>query len=205
MDRDELVAKYLPILKKNWLTVSLGTLGLTFFIYGLIGFLGGSHSTSNEIIFESANTSSPSSQLNHSQIVVDIEGALVRPGVYKLSLDARIQDALIASGGLSSDADRNWVEKNLNLAAKLADGAKIYIPRIGESNVGSMGVAEIVGGGININTASEQELDSLPGIGPVTAQKIISQRPYSSIDDLLTKKIVSSKVFKQIKEKITIY
>ena len=58
---------------------------------------------------------------------------------------------------------------------------------------------------ININAASEQELDSLPGIGPIYAQKIINGRPYSSIDELLSKKIVGSKVFEEIKEKITVY
>ena len=210
MDTKELVSKYLPIVKKNWLPLGLGLLGLMFFAYGLIGFFIDSHSASDNIVFESAAVN-PSGQPNQSRIAADVEGAVVRPGVYKLTLDSRIQDVLISAGGLSGSADRKWVEKNLNLAAKLTDGAKIYIPRMGESitsitgSTSTTGSLGSVGGQININSASESELDSLPGVGPVTALKIISGRPYSLIDDLLKKKIVSSKVFGQIKEKISVY
>jgi competence protein ComEA len=132
----------------------------------------------------------------------------VKPGVYKLSQDARMQDAFISCGGLSSSADRNWVAKNINLAVKLTDGAKIYIPKLGEqtssSSSYSSGVA-LTSSLININSASEQELDSLSGVGPATATKIINSRPYGSINDLLDKKIVGSKVFQTIKDKISVY
>jgi competence protein ComEA len=142
-------------------------------------------------------------------ILVDVEGAVVKPGVYKLPVESRIQDGLIAAGGLSAKADREYVAKTLNLAIKLTDGTKIFIPTLGEPT-GSEPVlgATTVGATnalINVNTASESQLDSLPGIGPVTAQKIISGRPYGSLDELLSKKIVSAKVYAQIKDKIAIY
>lgn len=112
---------------------------------------------------------------------------------------------MIAAGGLSARADREWVAKNLNLAMKLTDGAKVYVPAFGE-NAGAPGSSEaLVSGTININTGSASELDGLPGVGPVTAQKIIDNRPYSSVQDLLSKKAVNQKVFDNIKDKISVF
>lgn len=210
MDYKELILKYAPLAKKHWLPLSLGVLGLIFFAYGLIGLFVANKSSEN-IVFEANSADNKSAEIK--TILVDIEGAVVKPGVYKLPQESRIQDGLVAAGGLSAQADREYISKNLNLAIKLTDGSKVFIPFIGEavegvavlntSNMSSEGIA--VGALININTASQSQLDSLPGIGPVTAQKIIAGRPYGSIDDLLSKKIVGSKVFEQIKGKITIY
>lgn len=217
MDHQEFLKQYFPIIKKNLFPIALGLFGLIFLGYGLIVLVGPIDS-SKEIIFEAGSDSSlplesTSNQNKAPNIVVDVEGAVLRPGVYHVGSDFRLADALIASGGLSSDADRDWVAKRVNLAAKLTDGAKIYIPRIGEdvkSITGGTGTTGITGNErsfsqININTTSEEILDSLPGIGPVTAQKIINGRPYRAIDELLSKKSVGSKVFDQIREKITVY
>ena len=90
----------------------------------------------------------------------------------------------------------------------LSDGQKIYIPKLSETqnSVSVNGVSTgNISSKININSAGASDLDSLPGIGSVTAQKIIDARPYSAIEDLLNRKIVSQKVFDQIKEKISIY
>ena len=203
----ELLVKFFPIAKKYWLPLSLGFLGMTFFAYGLIWFFSGSYSASNDVVFQPASTTSQNSELPRTSIAVDIEGGVVRPGVYKLPLESRIQDVLILAGGLSESADRGWADKNLNLAARITDGGKIYIPRLGEGVRGDNGDTgiSVTGVQININSASESELDNLVGVGSVTAGKIISARPYSSIDELLKKKIVSSKVFNQIKEKISVY
>lgn len=207
MDFHEILKKYLPFLKQYWIPLSLGFLGLIFFAYGLISLIDKSTSEPNGFIFESADSdSSSSTKSNEAKIIVDVEGGVIRPGVYSLPTSSRVQDALIASGGLSKDADRGWVEKNLNLAAKLIDGQKIYVPKLGESKTSlSVSSQDIVANGININSASLQTLDSLPGVGPATAQKIISGRPYGAIEELLGKKIVTEKVFGQIKDKITVY
>jgi len=204
MDIEELINRYLPLTKRHWLPLVLGFAGLILLGYGLIGLLGSS-SGSNDVIFEKAQTSESASQSGN--ILVDVEGAVVSPGVYNLPKDSRAKDALIASGGVSAQADRLWVSKNLNLALKISDGAKIYIPFEGEKTAGSAGASStgVTGGGININSASEKQLDTLPGVGLVTAQKIIDNRPYQVLEDLVSKKVVSSKVFDNIKDKITLY
>ncbi len=154
--------------------------------------------------------------VNDKEIIVEIAGAVLRPGVYKLANDPRIEDLLIIAGGLSEKADRLWVEKNLNRAAKLIDGQKIYIPRADEqsnlttaknsvdnqtisTNLGSSG-----GGAININTASQKELESLEGIGPVYAQNIIEHRPYSNTEELVSKDVLKKSLFEKIKNKISV-
>ena len=136
--------------------------------------------------------------------MVHVDGAVLKPGVYELSESARVSDAVSASGGLSDSADMTKV----NLAAKVSDGQKIYVPKIGESDVKGVGVGDAGSGStglININTASESQLDTLPGIGPVTAQKIIASRPYSTPEELLTKKAVGQSVYEKIKDLVTVY
>lgn len=205
MDFEQLLEKYFPIVKKNILVIALGVLGLIFLSYGLIVLIGGRKSSSDGIVFESGSEQGDLV----SQIVVDIEGAVIRPGVYKLSYNSRLKDVLVASGGLSEHADRAWVSKNLNLAQKLNDATKIYIPKTGENTKESINVVgtteNLSKSQINVNIASIKELDALPGIGLVTAQKIIDGRPYTTIDDLLSKKVVNSRVFGGIKDKITVY
>ena len=206
METNELFERYKPFVKQNFLILALGLAGLILFSYGLISFFLSSRSIREDIVFEATDSNSENVSVN---LTVDIEGSVVKPGVYRLSLDSRIQDALVAAGGLSASADRDFISKNINLATKLSDGAKIYFPSIGESFTSANIVTGNMGIGaedrININLATEQELDTLPGVGPATARKIIDGRPYSSIDDLLEKKIVGSNVFSEIKEKITVY
>lgn len=209
MDFSALYEKYTPFVQKNLLPIILGAVGLIFLSYGLIVFLGTSQAKpdQDDILFESASEGLNSSEKSHSPLTIDIAGGVMKPGVYTLPKDARIQDAFIASGGLSEEANRDWVAKNINLAAKLTDGAKIYVPKIGESIKSTTSITGITGiaGTININTASESELDSLPGVGPATIEKIINNRPYGSIEELLEEKVVGQKVFSNIKEKITVY
>jgi competence protein ComEA len=144
------------------------------------------------------------SVINQKEIKVDISGAITNPGVYDLKEGSRIQDLLVLAGGLSVTADRDWVAKYLNLAGKLVDSTKIYIPSI-EENVTVAKSVNISNSITNINNASNTELDKLPGIGEVTAQKIISGRPYGSIDELISKKIISQSVFEKLKDKIGVY
>ncbi|OGD92467.1 hypothetical protein A2697_02880 [Candidatus Curtissbacteria bacterium RIFCSPHIGHO2_01_FULL_41_44] len=135
------------------------------------------------------------------QIIVHVDGSVKKPGVYKLADQSRVVDAVGAAGGLTEDADQSKV----NLASKLVDGQKIYIRSVGEGDGRIVGetTGVSVSSLVNINTASEAELDKLPGIGPVTAAKIIASRPYGSLEELLTKKVVSKSVFEKIKGLIT--
>ncbi len=206
MDFHRIFTSAYPILKQHRIPTALSVVGLIFLVYGLISSIASSNSGA-PLVFDDQNTASVSAKIKTLQILVDVEGAVVKPGVYSLSPDARIRDGLIAASGLSSDANREWVAKNINLAGKLVDGGKIYIPTVGQDVKGmvSQNSGQSIIDGININTASLAELDSLSGIGPVTAQKIIDNRPYTDVQELLNKKIVSKSVFEKIKEKITVY
>ncbi|MFC1790519.1 helix-hairpin-helix domain-containing protein [Patescibacteria group bacterium] len=131
----------------------------------------------------------------------DIQGGVENPGVYQLPFGSRVKDLLIEAGGLSAEADREWLEKNINLAQSLTDGVKIYLPRQGETISGQ--VAGETSGKININTASLSQLDSLPGIGPKRSQDIIAGRPYGQINELQT--VLPKSVFEKIKDQITVF
>jgi len=200
-------------LKEHAVAVVLVVVGVVCVGYGLIS-LSPKQSTANDSQFQSFASISPAKiavSPTIKQITVDIEGAVKKPGVYALAAASRIQDAILAAGGMSSSADRKIVAQNLNLAAPLTDGAKIYIPAVGEQMVTSNGVSDNSSGTVagsstvNINQATEEELDALPGVGPVTAQKIIANRPYQSNDDLLNKKVVGQSEFTKIKDQVSVY
>lgn len=212
MDIDQLKEKYLPLIKEHKIPLSLGIVGVGLLGYGLISLLGVQRD-STEITFESGqNVANAETKSAHKPIVVDVEGAVLKPGIHELPGDSRVQDALIAAGGMSEKADRVKVAQSMNLAAKVIDGGKIYIPFVGETSsatslvsgtensTNTLGVST---GIININTASETELDTLSGVGPSTARKIISARPYGSVDELLSKKAVGKSVFEKIKDKVS--
>lgn len=152
----------------------------------------------------------PKESLINSQkiISVDVSGAVNRPGVYQLKDGLRIEEAIQAAGGFSETANSEYISKYLNLAQKLSDGTKVYVPFAGESM--PSGESTSVAGAntsskININTASQSELESLPDIASVRASNIISNRPYQKIEGLLDKKIVSKSVFEKIKDQIVVY
>lgn len=193
--------------KEFYLPIGLASLGLILFAYGLIQYSNSQKTKENlpEAIIEV--TQSPVKTVKNIQI--DVEGGVFHPGVYSVAFDSRVQDALIAAGGLSGQADRDYVAKHINLAAKITDGAKIYIPRAGENILdGAQSNPETAldnAGMININSATADQLDSLPGIGAATAEKIITNRPYDKVEDLVTKKVVGQKVFNEIKDKITLF
>lgn len=141
------------------------------------------------------------------EAVVEISGEVIKPGVYKFPAGSRIDDLLIVSGGLSQNADRDFVAKNINRAAKIFDGQKLYIPKVNETL--GISISQNRGGGetglININSADTKTLDSLSGIGPVYAQNIIEHRPYSNTSELVSKGAIPNNVYEKIKEKITCY
>ena len=145
----------------------------------------------------------------NEEIFVDIQGAVEKPNIYQLPSESRVNDVLILAGGLSAEADRNWVAMNINLAQKLIDGAKIYILEQSETPRSFSEVGQVSGSSIldkiNINIASQSQLESLSGIGPAYAQKIIEGRPYQTVNDLLKVSGIGSKTLEKIKDKITVY
>ena len=207
----ELQDKLLPLLREHAIALGIGMAGLIFVGYGLMTL--SRPQSSNTVAPPPAGTAvrnavSPLAK----EITIDIEGAVEKPGVYKLPAQSRIQDALIAAGGLSQNADRQKIAQTVNLAAPLTDSAKLYLPAVGEHYAGSgiaSGTSTDTGQGasgiVNINQASEAELDALPGVGAVTAQRIIDGRPYQGTQDLVTKKIVGQSEFEKIKDQISVY
>lgn len=139
-------------------------------------------------------------------IKVDISGAVKSPGVYSLTSSDRVEDLVKAAGGFESSASAEYVSKQLNLSQKISDGQKVYIPFEGESYQPTM-VADISTTGlkfVGLNTASSKELEGLPGIGEVTAGKIISKRPYKSVEELVTRKVIGKSVYEKIKDLVNV-
>jgi len=138
----------------------------------------------------------------NTAIVVDIEGAVEKPGVYELPNRSRLLTALKKAGGLSVGADRYLIAKNFNLAKKLSDEEKIYLPFLEERDQNILGVYHSTL--TNINTASISQLELLPGIGPARAQKIIDNRPYQQLEELITKKILGEGTYAKLVELISL-
>ncbi len=183
-------------------------LGSLFFIALSVALFLGSSRRSEPIQFFDASGSGQVGGVSEASVTVDVEGAVRQPGVYTIPSGKRIGDAIAAAGGLSEEADTDKIGQSVNLAAKLLDGAKLYIPKKGDSSPvsrpGSPGSGNTSALGISINTATASELDSLPGVGPATAKKIIDNRPYQTLEELVRKKVISQSLFEKLKDKLTL-
>jgi competence protein ComEA len=145
--------------------------------------------------------SPPPSPMVAGTIVVDVQGAVTEPGVRELPAGSRVADAIAAAGGYGTDADLVASAAAINLAQPLSDGEQIRVPRVGEgeaaANDGPVASrpAEASGGGlVNLNTATPEELEALPGIGPVTVQKIVAARqeqPFASLEDAVQRGVIN--------------
>lgn len=162
---------------------------------------------STQIIEETQETDKES---DINEVVVYISGAVKNPGVLTMTSEDRLADAIEMVGGTVDGADMNAV----NLAEKLSDGKHYIIPKIGE-NVAPSGNNQVStsnskgsDGKININTATAEELDKLPGVGESTAQKIISYREesggFKSVEELKNVNGIGDKKFEDMKDSVTI-
>lgn len=167
------------------------------------------------------------------KIHVDVSGALKQPGVFCLDEGAMVIDAITKAGGFSKDLAYRFVSRKINLSQRVVDNQKIYIPFEDEveckllsflpqtkevetiinnstntptptSEQNSNPVGTQSNECVNINSASESELDSLDGVGPAMAKKIIEGRPYTQIEDLLKVSGIGETLFAKFKEKICI-
>jgi competence protein ComEA len=139
-------------------------------------------------------------------INVYVTGAVNKPDVYALPLNAIVKDAIAAAGGATAEADL----ERLNLATRLADQMEVYVPRQGEAapSPPNGSAPDSPAEKININTASVEELDKLPGIGPAIAKAIIDYRakngPFKQIADINDVKGIGDALFEKIKDQITV-
>jgi len=148
-------------------------------------------------------------QASQPVVVVQVAGAVVRPGVYSLPVGSRVGDAIKLAGGYSADVDPKLAETTLNLAAKLTDAQLVYVPRRGDGAGTAAGGSLVAAtpGVVDLNTATAEQLDALPGIGPATAAKIIAAREqsrFTSVDDLVKRKIVSATTLAKIRNLVTV-
>ena len=138
-----------------------------------------------------------------SGIFVHILGAVTAPGLYQLREGDRVVDAVAAAGGYADGAD----ETQLNLARALVDGEQLYVPMIGEMPaIDASG--SVVGGKVNVNTADQATLETLPRVGPAMAQRIIEWREsngrFTAIEDLMSVTGIGEKTFEGLRELVTV-
>jgi competence protein ComEA len=146
---------------------------------------------------------------NSTEITVDIEGAVKNPGVYKLKNGSIIQDAINSAGGLNENVDNDLMAKDINRAETLKNNQKLLIPILTQTGqqVAGTNTETVSANKINLNTASLEQLDSLPGIGPVYAQRIIEYRKkkqFSSLEEVMEIQGIGEKTYEKMKDLITI-
>jgi competence protein ComEA len=171
-----------PVTRKHLLAALAGGAVLLFAAGKLLGGAG-----SQAALAPPAAPPAETATVQAQAFVVDVVGAVRRPGLYRLGGGARIADAVRRAGGATAKADLALI----NLAAPLADGQQIVVPRRGAATAAGGSAAAVPGtpaGPVHLNTATLEQLDSLPGVGPVTAQKILDYRTkhgsFSSVDEL---------------------
>jgi competence protein ComEA len=148
-------------------------------------------------------------------LAVDVQGAVLHPGLLELQPGSRIGDAIAAAGGYGPRVDAERAGRELNLAATLKDGDRLVVPSRDDpppwSGSGPSFDAGVSAGGgqrglVDLNSATAAELDALPGIGPATAKKIIdarTEKPFTSVDDLRNRKIVGSSTLEKFRDLVT--
>ncbi|WP_369133564.1 helix-hairpin-helix domain-containing protein [Modestobacter sp. I12A-02662] len=148
-------------------------------------------------------SSAPPTASAPEPVVVSVVGAVAAPGLVTLPPGARVADALAAAGGLLPDAD----PASVNAAAVLVDGEQVVVARPGAAPAAA-GAGAAAGGALDLNTATVADLDALPGIGPVLAQRIVDHRtaqgPFSSVEQLDDVDGIGPAIYAEVQDRVTV-
>jgi competence protein ComEA len=155
---------------------------LVVVLFVALQHLAGPHSRA--VAIPPLRTAAPARPAAAKQLVIDVAGAVRRPGLYRLAQGTRIADAIARAGGAAAKGDVDAV----NLAAPLADGEQVIVPERGGVGTGGAAAAASPTAPLDLNSATAEQLDSLPGVGPETAAKIVAFRqahgPFHSLEEL---------------------
>ncbi len=165
------------------------------FLFLLSVLLVGNLFKSNDSAEQDKVISTIKEDVINSEIIVDIQGAIKNSGIYRVNTSTRLFELVDKAGGLTDNYDKEYYSKNINPSLKLKDQQKIYIPTINDRYLDNL---------VNINSADLDILVNKLGLSSANAKKIIGERPYSNIEELLTKGILSSKTYSQLSYKIRI-
>ncbi|MDH7475893.1 MAG: helix-hairpin-helix domain-containing protein [Microgenomates group bacterium] len=202
--------------KKRALDIFLLISAVVIALFSWILFIKNNQLKINQEL-ESSQSLTRNKKTSDNKIIIDIAGAVEAPGVYEVTEGARLKDVILLAQGLSSECDLGFFNRNFNQSRFVFDQEKIYIPSVAEINSGIFYEVQksinylspnspnnnLMSSSdeekISLNNGSIEELDTLPGVGKITAQRIIDNRPYKTLEEILTKKVVSQKVYDQIK------
>ena len=161
-------------------------------------------------IASSSDLAVPSTGLGGAELVVEIVGAVPKPGVYRLPPGSRLVDLVRLAGGYGPRVDTARAENELNLAAPVKDGDHVRVPsrddEVGEA-VPSKPAGSPGGALVDVNTATQAQLEELPGVGPATAQKIIGAReeaPFGAVEELRSRGVLGEKTFEKLRPLLTV-
>jgi competence protein ComEA len=168
---------------------------------------GGAGAGADQTLPRAAPDTSAGSPGQSDRLAVDVAGHVRRPGLVRLPAGSRVNDAIRAAGGVTSGADLDAV----NLARKLTDGEQVLIPGPGDPPPplppGAGAAPGAPAGPLDLNSATVEQLDTLPGVGEVTAGRIVAYRsahPFTTVDELLEVPGIGQRRFEQLKDLVTV-